>query len=141
MTTEQNKLKISKEGELLLIILPKLLDYDNVDEVRLECEQALGDKPQQVVVDFQEVGYTDSSGLGLMINLHKAVAAYGGRMTLAHVPAEIRKTLAHTCLDAILEIARRLNAPHRANATQAAPPQPRLFFIPLYSSAGKKCWR
>ena len=73
MAVERKKLEVNKEGEQLLIVLPELLDYDNVDEVRLECEQALDTKLKQVTVNCKEVKYADSSGLGLLINLHKTV--------------------------------------------------------------------
>ena len=61
------------------------------------------DKPR-LVIDFENVSYLPTMGLGTLVSIHKWVREKGGQMRLANLDDKIRGTLVVSRLDRILEI-------------------------------------
>ena len=58
------------------------LDYGEAALLRTRVERILREAPPAVVVDFSEIEYLDSSGLGLLLGLSQEYGAKGGRLVL-----------------------------------------------------------
>ena len=56
------------------------------------------------VLDFARTETIDSSGLGLLVSLNKAIRQRGGELSLANVSAELRKVFRLTRVDTIFRI-------------------------------------
>ncbi|HEY5271808.1 MAG TPA: STAS domain-containing protein [Acidimicrobiales bacterium] len=74
------------------------LDTSNVDEVRRQLEATLAASSTALVVDLSKLGFMDSSGLALLVQ----VAARVETISLRHVPALIQRLLDATSLSDIL---------------------------------------
>jgi anti-sigma B factor antagonist len=62
------------------------------------------DKHGDVVLQLDEVGFVDSSGLGAMVRLVQAARSKGGDLKLSGVPPKVRKTLEMTHLLSQFEV-------------------------------------
>ena len=58
------------------------LEYSECADFRMQIDRILRVQPPAVVVDFSEVAYIDSSGLGLLLSLSRDYGRTGGRLAL-----------------------------------------------------------
>jgi anti-anti-sigma factor len=78
------------------------MDYCTAGQLREEAEtavQATGNP--RLVLDLGEMTFCDSSGLGVLVSIWKAVHAVQGRLVLARVPQPCRRILNCTGLASI----------------------------------------
>lgn len=61
-------------------------------------------QPAVLVVDLGNVGFLDSTGLGMLIATYKRVQADGGRLCLAAPQTPVRKLLRMTALDRVIDV-------------------------------------
>ena len=61
-------------------------------------------QPLQLFVDFSEVGFMDSSGIGLIMGRFKAMQAVGGRLVIQNPSQHIRKVMRLAGLDRLATI-------------------------------------
>ncbi len=88
------------------------------------CQKAFLDHPElkEVVLDFADTTFIDSSGLGALVICHKLCQSRGARLQLMNVPSQVMMALSLTELDKVFNIhrapaKRRLERP---KALQAA---------------------
>jgi anti-anti-sigma factor len=81
-----------------------------LNEETVECVRHqlidLAESPgaQELVLDFGNVHYIASLALGVLVTMHKRVAAAGRRLTLCNLRPPVREVLAITCLDKLLNV-------------------------------------
>ena len=91
-TREGETLAIVLEGELTLTESPSFKSW-----VTRELDSA--ESPREVAVDCDQIEYIDSTGLGALIFLRKAVLDRGGKLRLTRVSGWLRKFLQVTGLE------------------------------------------
>src|SRR6185437_4888689 len=91
------------EGTIVLRI-PNVLIATNREELKHRVLELTRQGERRFVLDFVETGYIDSSGLGLLVSLTKAVRRFGGELWLANLNEDLRTLLALTKLDSVLPI-------------------------------------
>jgi anti-anti-sigma factor len=74
-----------------------------VDEFRAAWSDALAAGSRNVVVNLANVPVIDSSGIGVLVRCHAAVAAKGGRMKIIGAGGVVRQALKLTNVDQLLE--------------------------------------
>lgn len=83
---------------------PRELDYDSAplfeQHLRERVERGDGD----VVVDFAEVDFTDSSGLAALVRAHRDLAAQNRRLLITGTSRALRRVLGITGLDRVLHL-------------------------------------
>jgi N-acetylglucosaminyldiphosphoundecaprenol N-acetyl-beta-D-mannosaminyltransferase len=72
--------------------LPARLDFEAVHQMRLELETSLS-PAEPTVLDLQDVEFIDSTGIGLLIRLHKRSRALGQPLLLSGLSTNIRRSL------------------------------------------------
>lgn len=72
------------------------LDYAESAAFRIETERILRARPPAVIVDFSQVDYLDSSGLGLLLGLAREYGEADGQLVL----------ITSEAVDAVLEMTR-----------------------------------
>lgn len=77
------------------------IDIATADRLRMQVIIAvlLAAIPPSVVIDLGEVKFCDSTGLGALVAIWKAIRADGGRLVLARPQDRLRALLARTRLD------------------------------------------
>jgi anti-sigma B factor antagonist len=80
-------------GRLNMVAAPAL---------KSQIEESVGSGRDRIVVDFSDVVFIDSSGLGALIAGLKATRQSGGDLRIAHVPEQVMTVLRLTNLDRVL---------------------------------------
>lgn len=89
----------------LLVVMPKEMDHHKADAIRMKIDEYLLDnKAQNVIFDFENTRFMDSSGIGLIVGRYKKVSCFGGKIVAMHVNARIQKILLMSGLKDMIEI-------------------------------------
>lgn len=87
------RIKPNEDGSVAFLINGEL-DHHSVKEIRAIIDQTLIDyRPMSVILDLNEVSFTDSAGLGLILGRYTRINDYGGTMRLIGVSNEFMKIL------------------------------------------------
>jgi len=87
---------ITERPEAWILSARGELDYSECAGFRLQIDRILRTMPPACVVDFSQIDYLDSSGLGLLLSLSREYGTAGGRLVL----------VTNDTVDGILEITR-----------------------------------
>ena len=78
----------------LLIRLPKEIDHHNTRSIREGADLLMCDnRVQQVIFDFKETTFMDSSGIGLLAGRNEKITFLGGRTIVMNTNPRIRRLL------------------------------------------------
>ncbi|MBO5450759.1 MAG: anti-sigma factor antagonist [Lachnospiraceae bacterium] len=89
----------------LFVMMPKEMDHHKVDAIRMKIDEYLLDhRAQNVIFDFENTRFMDSSGIGLIVGRYKKVSCFGGKIVAMHVNARIQKILLMSGLKDMIEI-------------------------------------
>ena len=81
------------------------IDHHNVSEMRREIDLAAERyRPEKLVLDFGEVTFMDSSGIGLVMGRYKTIKGYGGKISIANTSSQIKKVMKLAGLDHLADI-------------------------------------
>nr|WP_239542312.1 STAS domain-containing protein [Micromonospora terminaliae] len=80
------------------------LDMATSPQLREGLQQLVDAGDRQVVVDMAEVGFMDSSGLGTLVVMFKALRDVGGRLCLAAVQPVVHSVLTVTSVDQVIDV-------------------------------------
>jgi len=88
-----------------VVKVPKELDITISDRFKsYVVEELLNKKKSKIVLDFSDCEYIDSSGLGVVISVHKRSTMEGGITILAGLNEDVKEVLSITGLDRVLKI-------------------------------------
>ncbi len=97
--------KIEKQGNILKIHLPKELDHHTAQEIREEADRFLGGgMVEQIVFDFSETEFMDSSGIGMIMGRYRLLHLMGGKIYACHLKKQVRRIFQMSGLDSIVEL-------------------------------------
>ena len=98
---EKDKLYVKTVGELDLLV---------ADSFRSQLDQTLDIKQaRHLILDFSDVSFIDSSGLGVILGRYKRLAEIGGTVEICGVHEQIAKILELSGLSRIMEIRQQPN--------------------------------
>jgi stage II sporulation protein AA (anti-sigma F factor antagonist) len=80
------------------------IDIDNFSELEEQVDDTLRDGCKKLVLDFKNIDYIDSSGLGLMLEIYKAVTEKDGQLSLSNVVEKVLKVFKVIKLDKKMSI-------------------------------------
>ncbi|WP_239163529.1 STAS domain-containing protein [Paractinoplanes rishiriensis] len=80
------------------------LDMATTPHLREELQLLVDAGDRQVVVDMAGVGFMDSSGLGTLVVIFKALREVGGRLCLAAVQPAVHSVLRITSVDRVVAV-------------------------------------
>ena len=97
--------ELQQRGDVKIITLSggKVRVMEDLMEGELE---ELTDEPRgcHLLLDFSKVAYLNSVDLGVLINLHKKMQRFGGRLTLSNLNAQVYEVFTVTRLHTLLRI-------------------------------------
>ena len=79
------------------------LDLATVDTVRAAVEESCR-SGARVVLDLSEVGFCDSTGLGMIVGLYRRAATAGGDLQLCALQPRIRNLLEVSGVDRVIPV-------------------------------------
>ena len=80
------------------------IDHDSQPLLRTITEKALARNRNRLVIDLSNVGFCDSGGLSLFVDIHKRAEAHGGWLRLAGTQRPVLSILQATNLDRLLAL-------------------------------------
>lgn len=93
---DKDKLFVKVSGELDMLVAPSF---------RFELDKALDVRQvRHLILDFTQVTFIDSSGLGVILGRYKRLAEVGGKVQICGVNEQISKILEFSGLNRIMEI-------------------------------------
>lgn len=81
-----------------------IIDGTKGDQFRQQIRKLLEEKPKVIIIDFKNVSFMDSSGLGALVLSLKTVRAAGAKLFLCSVNDQVMTLLQLTDMDKILKI-------------------------------------
>lgn len=95
--------EVSQRGPVTVIAPRASLDRAKAEAVQAETDGLLAAGQLKLVVDLSGVEYIDSSGLGTLVNVAKAVRDAGGQLCVCGASARVRTILEVVQLDDYLD--------------------------------------
>ncbi|MCM1523918.1 MAG: STAS domain-containing protein [Ruminococcus sp.] len=97
--------KIETGDSSVRVYLDGEIDHHCAPSIRNEIDLAIdGCHPENLVMDFGEVTFMDSSGIGLVMGRYQAMKNIGGRVSLENTPVHIKKVMRLAGLDRFASI-------------------------------------
>lgn len=89
----------------LCIKMPKEVDHHGAAGIR-ECADRLilDDKVKNIVFDFEDTTFMDSSGIGIIIGRYRKISCFGGKVYAINTSERIARLLKSSGLSSIIEI-------------------------------------
>ena len=97
--------QVTKSDDVTVVSVEGQLIVGNRHELKQKVLEELENGERKFVVDFEETGYIDSSGLGVLVSLSKKIREQGGELRLASLNEDLRTLFELTKLDTLFKIA------------------------------------
>lgn len=89
----------------LMVRLPREIDHH---EAGVICEKAdrflLREDVCNVVFDFENTRFMDSSGIGVIMGRHRKISCFGGKVYAIHIDSQIQRIFRISGLNKIVEV-------------------------------------
>lgn len=97
--------RVSQSDSVTVVDVEGQLIVGNRQELKQKVLDELENGARRFVIDFEETGYIDSSGLGVLVSLSKKIREQGGELRLASLNEDLRTLFELTKLDTLFTIA------------------------------------
>ena len=92
------------EGDATVLRVTGEVDLATSPQLREACEQAAATTPATVRVDLTQVTFLDSTGISVLVQMHKRLEGQGGALVLHGLSAQARRVLEVAGLDAFFRV-------------------------------------
>ena len=87
-------LKVYNDGSRVTAAITGDIDHHAARELREELDDVISrSRPELLVLDMENVGFMDSSGIGLVLGRMRAVRANGGELLIKNAPRDIAEVI------------------------------------------------
>lgn len=98
------KIEKRKKGNVTIIDLKgKILSGEGIDELRQTIDATIKENEKQLVLNFAEVPYLDSTGLGEVVRSYTTLKKAGGTIKIANLTNKVQDLLSVTKLITVFE--------------------------------------
>ena len=95
--------KLYNDGGRITAALYGDIDHHTAREMRLELDEVITrSQPEMLMIDLENVGFMDSSGIGLILGRLRAVRACGGDVMIKNARPEIAAVIRLSGLSGLL---------------------------------------
>ena len=116
--------ELKQEPQKLTAFLSGELDHHHAKEIREAIDFAVREQyPPVLILDFKQVSFMDSSGIGLIMGRSRLLEEYGGVLEIHNPPPHIRKVLRISGADR-LAVIRNTSRKERPKPAQKPPAIP-----------------
>ncbi len=99
------ELFFKRKGKTILILVSGEIDHHTSTTLRLQTENALSQiGGKNIIFDFSQVTFMDSSGIGMLIGRYKQLQALNGRIAIACANEKIGEIIRLAGLKDILPV-------------------------------------
>lgn len=98
-------IQINASDELVTAYLTGEIDHHSARDIREEIDRSIeSNRPKLLVMDFKNVGFMDSSGIGLVMGRYKLMQTMDGNVKIVNTPNHIKKVMKLAGLDKLAAI-------------------------------------
>lgn len=98
------EIKLRTSGKWTVLDISGHIKGSEVSHFRSSIQSAITQKKLFLVANMQDVGFIDSSGVGMLITCHQDLKASGGRLILMRLSDDIYDLFEMTSIDRLFEI-------------------------------------
>ncbi len=103
-------LKFEKMEDTLVVMLIGELDHHSAEEVRVKIDDRIErDDIKKVVMNFKDVTFMDSSGIGVVIGRYKKLQSRNGKVYVAEVNKRVDKVFSLSGIYKIIKVFESVN--------------------------------
>lgn len=96
-------IKLYNDGRRITAALHGDIDHHSARAMRAELDDVIArSRPEMLILDFGQVGFMDSSGIGLILGRLKSVQAVGGDIIIKNVRPNIAAVIRLSGLSRLL---------------------------------------
>lgn len=98
-------LTVKKQGETLIASIRGDVDHHSALALRNGIDEAISRfRPKTLALDFSEVTFMDSSGIGLVLGRYRNICSYGGELELRGLSLRYMKIMKLSGIEKIAKI-------------------------------------
>ena len=98
------KYSLEDKNWIIELNVPEL-DHHITNEVRDGIDNVLNSRPiKNIIFDFKNIRFMDSSGIGVIIGRYKKIANDGGKVSVINVNARVKKIFDLSGMNKIINI-------------------------------------
>ena len=98
-------LQTTKQGDALTVYLTGEIDHCVAEGLRNEIEMLIvAHNPHRLILDFSQVSFMDSSGIGLVMGRYRLIREWNGSVEIHNPAPSIKKVMRLAGLDRIASI-------------------------------------
>lgn len=99
------KIDIKSEGSSAVAVLSGEIDHHNAKEIRTELDKyIISAQPKELTIDFRNISFMDSSGIGLIMGRYKLIHECGGSLVVSNPQSYIRRVLRLSGIERLVRI-------------------------------------
>ena len=84
--------KFVQEDKLLILEITEEIDHHTTENIRRVADNEITRyMPRKVILDFNNVAFMDSSGIGMVLGRYKMIKMLGGSLELENVNKNLKK--------------------------------------------------
>ena len=92
--SEKMNVTIETSGSLMIAYLIGELDHHSAGDVRTKIDNEISyNKPTHLILDFKNITFMDSSGIGLVMGRFRLMQSYKGTVEIRNVTAQTKKIM------------------------------------------------
>ncbi len=96
-------IKLYNDGKRITAALQGDIDHHSARSMRAVLDDVIArSRPEMLILDFEQVGFMDSSGIGLILGRLKSVQAVGGDIIIKNVRPNIAAVIKLSGLSKLL---------------------------------------
>lgn len=97
--------KIEYQKQKICVYLSGEIDHHNAGLIRVSIDDAImKKKPEVLVLDFEEVSFMDSSGIGLVMGRYKTMKSIAGKIIIQNLAPNAYKVMKLAGLEMLGEL-------------------------------------
>ncbi len=99
------KIDIKSEDGNAVAFLSGEIDHHNAGEIRTKLDKyIISAQPRELALDFKNISFMDSSGIGLIMGRHKLIHECGGSLIVRNPRAYIRRVMKLSGIERLVRI-------------------------------------
>ncbi len=100
--------KIISTQQRVTAFLEGEIDHHTAAALRMEIDDAIQrNKPKTLKLDFADVTFMDSSGIGLVMGRFRTLQPFGGKLVVSNLSPQVYKIMQLAGLEKIAKISKR----------------------------------
>lgn len=88
------KTEFDNKNKYLIVYLSGEIDHHSAIDIRMEIDEKISKlKPKKLILDYSDITFMDSSGIGLIMGRHRLMQTIAGQTEVRNVPPKMYKVV------------------------------------------------